>query len=197
MGIEYSKYPICDTNMIIDLSLGNILKRFLNAKRRVWICDKVLLELKFKFQNSDKYSGLAELNSKMNLIGYQCFSEQQLNVMKLQLLNYEIQNCIGTKNIGKDFGEFVSAIYAVTLGIKELYTNDKTFIREYKCEPIFKNLIMKNLDETLRELLSDRERIKTMSIIESENEKMKRILKDEKEKDKLDKMLNLLRQKYT
>lgn len=196
MGIEYSKYPICDTNIIIDLNLGDILNKFLENKKKIWVCDKVFLELKSKFKKSQKYSYLTEINSKMKLIDHKYFSENELKVMNIQLLSYEIENCIGTENIGEDFGEFVSSIYAVTLGIKELYTNDKKFIEKYANEPIFKSLIMRDLDYTLRELVKDKERIKIMKLIEEENRRMNKILKEENEKDKIEKMIILLKNKY-
>lgn len=205
--VEYSLYPICDTNILIDLKLGDIFQQFLKSNIKVNVADKVKDEMDNKFSKSQKYNFLLDVFQEENIqiIEESIFSEEQKRVMMANLVSYKIQNFIGKKARGKDVGEFASALYAVNLGIKKLYTNDKNFIRDYGKELIFRNLEMVDLNCTLAEFLKDAKRIRVNSKIEIENAKMKSALKEEfvkkvkeeDEKQTIDRLLDKLVEKYS
>lgn len=201
--VNYSLHPICDTNILIDLQLGNVFQEFLESTIKVNVADKVKDEMNNKFSKSQKYKFLLDVFEKNNIqiIEESIFSEDALLVMRANLAHYNVQNFIGRRAFGKDAGEFASALYAVNLGIRKLYTNDKKFITNYGQEQIFSGLEMLNLNYTLEEFLKHTERISAISKIENENSKMISILQKEasekKEKDSLEKLLKKLAEKYS
>lgn len=169
--VDHSLYPICDTNILIALNLGKVLDHFLGNIKKLNVADKVKDEMENKFSQSDSYNHFLNVFHGTNVIviNETMFSEDVLKSIRATLRQYKVQNFVGIKAYGKDAGEFASALYAVNLGIKKFYTNDKVFIKNYGQEYIFKDLTLVNLNSTLSEFLTERERIRVNAIIEKNN----------------------------
>lgn len=199
MELKFSNYPIVDSNIIIDFSLIKQFNELLRFKGNIIIADKVKQEIERKF-NSGKYSFILEnLDENVVMITHENFNNRQLDAMKKTLLNFQIKNCIGTKYLAKDYGEFASAIYAVYLGIKLMITNDKTFIDKYGDEHAFRELNMRDELFILGEMFKGREKIKITKKIQELNDKMNFELKKEakeKKENEMDKLLSMLQSKF-
>jgi hypothetical protein len=177
---EYEKYPICDTTMFIDLGLINKVNDLVDYHEKIFIAYIIKDELKRKINNIEEYKFLVtntDNNSKIEIINTDIFTTKQLLVMDASLSQYlKETNLLISNKLAPNAGEFVSAIFAVNLGIKQLNTNDKKFIEQYGDEKIFEKLEFKNLNETLAYLMNDKDRIKYIKMIEERNEKMESIL---------------------
>jgi hypothetical protein len=181
--ITFKNYPVCDTNILIDLQLGNVFERFLTNENKINIVDKVLDEMRNLFSYSPSYGQLLltiEKNANVYIVPETIFTSDQQSTIKHTLKMFPIKNFFGKKAFGKDVGEFASAVYAIYLQIQQFYTNDKKFIEKYQHNPFFTNLLMLNLNDILNKFLSNPERIRANQIIETKNSKMDRILKQEK-----------------
>lgn len=173
--VNYSLYPICDTSILIDLKHINKLDEYLCFKKYISIADKVKDELFDVLEDLEGYKHYLDLLKMDNLIIIEArkyFTAERLKVIENNLRLYKLKNVVGTKNRAKNAGEFVSAFYAIELGIEELITSDNTFIGEYGNEPVFKKLSIKNLNSVLRDFLNDKERINCQSKLEIEKKKM-------------------------
>lgn len=181
--VEYSLYPICDTNILIALNLGKVFDAFLSSIKNLNVADKVKDEMENKFVNSDNYSYFLNVFDEKNvrIIDESIFTPKVHQSICATLRQYKIQNFMGIKAYTKDAGEFASALYAVNLDIKKVYTNDMVFITSYGQEHIFKNLIFVNLNDTLAEFLSNKQRIQVNAQIQMKNDIMKVKLNEENE----------------
>lgn len=199
MELKISDYPIVDTNIIIDFSLIEQFNKLLIFRGNVFVSDKVKQEIERKF-GSNKYRYILEnLNENVIIITHEDFTDTQLDAMKKTLLNFKIKNCIGTKYLAKDYGEFASAIYAVYLGIKLMLTNDKNFIKDYGDEYAFRELDIRDELFILEEMFKGKEKIKITKKIKELNYKMNSDLEkeiDEKKEEEMDNLLAMLQNKF-
>lgn len=189
---KFEKFPICDTNILIYFGLIDKLSDFVKYKKNILVADVVKRELDRKVKESNKYKFIisyVEDNSNIILINKEkYFDEEKLCVMKANLKEYEIEeDCLLTNKLCPNLGEFVSAIYAVNLGIKVLITHDITFINKYKNEEIFKTLVFKNMVQTLDSFVGKDKRKQYMKIIKQEAQQMQDDLNQEKVLDLFEK----------
>ena len=199
MELNFSDYPIVDSNIIIDFSLVKQFNNLLRFEGNIIVADKVKQEIERKY-SSNKYSFILEnLDNNIIMVTHKNFSNKQMEAMKKTLLNFKIKNCIGTKFLAKDYGEFASAIYAVYLGIKLMLTNDKKFIEKYGDEYAFRELDIKDELFILEKMFKGKEKIKITRKIQELNDKMNYELDkvaEEKNDSKMDELLVMLQSKF-
>ncbi|WP_283672363.1 hypothetical protein [Clostridium perfringens] len=180
----YNNFPICDTNILINFGIINILEDFVEHKKKIYISDFVEKELERKFKESDNYKFLIENvreNNNINvLIKEELFSEDRIAVMNANLNEFGLRNnSFLTNTLCENIGEFTNAIYAVNLGIKEFISHDKKFINRYKNEEIFKSLRMKNMVQAIDSFLGKEKRKELIGEIKEKNSEMEDKLREE------------------
>lgn len=176
--------PICDTNILINFGLCNLLKGYVEYKDGINISDFVQKELIRKFDGNDNYKFIVDevvKNSKINIITKEnYFSEDRINVINANLNEFGLKNnSFLTGELCPDMGEFVNAIYAVNLKIKEFISNDMRFIKKYKDEAIFASLRMKNMVQALDGYIGKERRKEFLPKLKEENNKMVDALREE------------------
>jgi hypothetical protein len=165
-GIELSNYPICDTDIWVDIVLAKEEDLFFERYGCVLFSDVVEKEI-LRFGNSKS----SELISK-KFIEYKCdgkvivikhsdIDEENRMLLEKQLFDTNFQFAYGLADTPheKDKGEIVSAIYAEFFDIPFLISNDGTFKKGNRGRQAFPFLVVKNLREILKELLGDSKKI--------------------------------------
>jgi len=192
---EQKNIPICDTNILINFGLVDFIDRFIKYYKKIFISDFVKDELLNKIPIDSTYSFLRKnIDNDFEIINKnKYFNEDEILMMNHILNQYELtHDSLINNTMGKNIGEFVSAIYAANLGIKVFITNDIIFINEYKNESIFKNLLFKNMTQILDKIVGKDERKKIRKEIIENNKEMVKSL----ESESLLKKLNQLKEKF-
>lgn len=166
---EYSKYPICDTDIWVNLCLGEIEKNLFNKYLKVSFVDVVKDEILnwTKSKNSfiaEKFN-IASNNSKAITINV-CEGETS-DIDKLDRLIIEkqlIEDAGFPKGFKtprgkerKNMGEYLSAIVADYLEIPLMKSNDHLFRDGERGKELYPNLIVKNWEDTLKDLVPEKE----------------------------------------
>ncbi|MDU1116412.1 MAG: hypothetical protein E7J99_04045 [Clostridium butyricum] len=184
--------PICDTNILINFGLSEIIEEFVDYNKKIFIADNVLMELERKVDGNIKYSYLVQnvkSNKNINVINKaEYFTEDRILVMNASLNQYKlIEDCLLLGNMCPDSGEFISAIYAANLEIRKFITNDLKFINKYKDEFIFKGLSFINMTQVLDKLIGKEKRKEMISDINRKSKEMEDTLTQEKVLKKFEK----------
>lgn len=181
---DFEKFPICDTNILINFGLENILDKFVEFKNKIFISDCVYDELDRKFEKSRTYNYLLknvnENDSIVKIERDKHFNQEQIWVMNANLNEFEIKNdTLLTGKLCPNAGEFISAIYAANLGIRLFITHDIKFINKYEKEPAFQNLTFRNMIQTLDGFIGKDERKKFIVKWKDKNKDMEEDLNQE------------------
>ena len=184
--------PICDTNILINFGLSNLIENFVEYNKKIFVADNVLMELERKFNENTEYSYLVhnvKSNKNINLINRdEYFTEERILVMNASLNQYKLtKDCLLTGKTCPDSGEFISAIYAANLKIRKFITNDQKFINNYKDEFIFKGLSFINMIQVLDKLVGKEKRKEMVLDIRRKSKEMEDILNQEKVLKKFEK----------
>lgn len=184
--------PICDTNILINFGLSDIIGEFIEFNKKIFVADNVLLELERKFNRNTEYSYLLQnvkSNENINVINKdEYFTEDRILVMNASLNQYKlIEDCLLTGDLCPDSGEFISAIYAANLEIRKFITNDLKFINKYKDELIFKGLSFINMTQVLDKLIGKEKRKRMVLDINRKSKEMEDTLTKEKVLEKFEK----------
>lgn len=183
--------PICDTNILINFGICNLLEGYVEHKDGINISDFVEKELIRKIDGHNDYKFIVDEvsnNSKINIIKKEnYFSEDRINVINANLNEFGLKNnSFLTGTLCPDMGEFVNAIYAVNLKITEFISHDMRFINRYKSEAIFASLRMKNMVQALDGYIGKERRKELLPKWREENEKMMDALREAKVLKKFD-----------
>jgi|GEM_PF-911801 hypothetical protein len=207
---ELSKYPICDTDIWVNLCLGGLLSEVFKLHSKLVVADVVEGEI-LNWRKSGKYCFIADEFQKYKKNGHILVIEHdkhipapQRKILERILYDLKFQNDFKNKPPEENKGEFVSAIYADYFKIPFMKSNDNAFQEGGKGREAFPDLLVKNWNDTLRELLKDdRQRISIAKKVEEENKRMNQskntVDKHNKGKNdiSMDEMLEQLKQRFS
>ncbi|GMB00094.1 hypothetical protein [Pelosinus sp. IPA-1] len=197
---DYLEHPICDTDIWVNLCLGDSLKEFFNLHPIIFIADVVGNEI-MKWKNSGNAAIAEEFikyrdNKNVVVIYYNkdILSEDR-PILEQQLR--EIGFSAGFSKPDKNKGEFVSAIYADYLAIPYMKTNDNAFQEGGFGAKKFPDLEIRNWNDTLRNVIvDDKKRLQISKKVEQERSLMDRRNEKHKEQE-LEEKINQLKQKFS
>ncbi|EIL83088.1 hypothetical protein P8815_05315 [Bacillus altitudinis] len=187
---DFTKYPICDTNIWINLSLGDAVNHILNKHEIILFADVVEKEI-MKFKNSQEFSSIAtnfaayKNNGQCFVIDHQKHIDPEVcEIMELSLMNLGFE--YGLKRLERDKGEYVSAIYADEFSIPFMKTDDGEFRKGNKGNNEFPELEIKTWYDITEEYIDDfNERKRIRQKTETERRRL-RISKEKYEESKKD-----------
>lgn len=158
---EYSNYPICDTDIWVNLCLGNIEEELFKKYGKVNFVSVVKDEiLKWKF---GKYKFIAERFCKKVEEGLaivievdQLDEEDKLIIEKQLIEDCGYQMGFDTpKKERKNMGEYMSAIIAGHYEIPLMKSNDHLFREGERGKELYPDLEVKNWNDTIKDLIKD------------------------------------------
>lgn len=164
-GIEMGKYPICDTDIWVYAVLGNLDELLIEKYGKIIVADVVEKEI-LKFGNPGIAQKVAPIFRKYKkekriiVIQHSDIEKRERRFLEKQLV--ECDECFKT-GLSDDpheehKGEIVSAIYAEYFEVPFLKSNDNAF-REGGIGKIkFPNLIVKDLQSMLEDLVADKKK---------------------------------------
>lgn len=206
---EFSKYPICDTDIWINLCLGGLLNEVFKLHKKIIVADVVEGEI-LNWQKSKKYRFIADEFQKYKSNGYilvivhdKHIPEPSRKILERMLYDLKFQNDFKNNPPEDNKGEFASAIYADYFQIPFMKSNDNAFQEGGKGREAFPDLLVKNWNDTLRDLIKDdKKRISIVKKVKEENMRMKQSKNMDKhiQKNKnisMDEMLEQLKQKFS
>lgn len=156
------KYPICDTDIWVDLILGEIINRLFEKYKKIMIADVVEKEI-LNFQQNPQFSRIAVIykeykqNGSIFVIKHDNIPEEDRKLLERQLLdcNMRFSSGLADDPHEKNKGEIVSAIYAEYYHLPFLKSNDTIFNSGREGRKAFPELIVKNRKDTVKDLLDD------------------------------------------
>jgi hypothetical protein len=195
---DYTQYPICDTDIWVNVCLGNILPQFFWKYDKIIVADVVEEEIK-KFSSNQSFGYISHKFKSYKENGSIFVIEHEVHISKfdrmiLEQMLYEIgfKNDFRNKPPEENKVEFVSAIYADHFNLPFMKSNDGAFSDDGKGKKEFPDLLVKNWHAVVNEVINDdKERIKVNTLIENERKRLNVKNKVYKEK-KMDDMLALL-----
>lgn len=153
---EIDQYPICDTDIWVNMSLAKVCSRAFNKYKKVIFADIVELEIK-EWNRDTNYSFIAtdfdeskKLNTAFVIYHLEHIEEDDRDFMTQQLKELNFQ--YGLDKREKDKGEVVSAIYADHFGITVIKSNDSYLKSSGFIEKEFPDLIVKSWSDVSEEL---------------------------------------------
>lgn len=162
-GIELKQYPICDTDIWVDVVLAELDEILISKYSKLVVADVVEKEI-LKFNHDGSFRNIAEKyllykkDGKIIVIEHSDIDEIDRRFLERQLVDCDARFVTGLKDDPHEQhkGEIVSAIYAEYFESPFLKSNDSTFRPGNMGRVAFPNLIVKNRRDMLIDLVSDR-----------------------------------------
>lgn len=203
MSPDFSKYPICDADIWVNLCLGDLLPHLFRKHEKLVFADVVEGEI-LKWEREEHFSHIAKEFKAHKECGNILVIEHDVHIeSEDRLVLVRVLQDLGFKHDFKNAppeknkGEFVSAIYADHFGIPFMKTNDGAFQEGGKGVEEFPDLIIKNWYQVVDELITnDREKISVRSLVERESQRMGHHHQKFKEERKKEDMLAQLAGKF-
>ena len=137
IAILQKKYPICDTDIWVDINLGGILTNLFEKYEKIIIADVVQNEI-LKFSSNRDFSFIAEEYRKNKKAGniivihHEKIEESDRILLERQLVDCDnrFRSGLADDPHEKNKGEIVSAIYAEYFEIPFLKSNDHILMKE-------------------------------------------------------------------
>lgn len=163
-GNDLTKYPICDTDIWIDAVLADLDSALISRYHRLIVADVVEKEI-LKFKKNDSFKTIAEKyltykeSEKIIVIHHSDIVEEERKFLEKQLVECDDRFETGLADVPHEQhkGEIVSAIYAEYFEIPFLKSNDRAFKEGGMGRVAFPDLIVKNLNDMLKDLVPDKE----------------------------------------
>lgn len=153
--------PICDSDIWVDLCLGDIEENLFKKYKKVYFVSVVRDEIiKWK---SGKYSFIAKkLEKKINENKAEIIEIEKIDSLDREIIEKQlIEDCgyeLGfstPKDKRKNMGEYVSAIVADYYGIELMKSNDHLFNEGQRGKELYPDLEIKNWRQTVVDLVED------------------------------------------
>lgn len=167
-----SKYPICDTDIWVDVNLVHIENLLIDKYEKLIFADVVEGEI-LKFSQNNQYNFIANNflsyrdNEKIIVINHTDFSYGLRMLLEKQLFDlsyaygFKFSDGLAYIPYEEHKGEIISAMYAKQFNIPFLKSNDGTFKQGNAGQMAFPTVIIKNRRKTLVDLLDEYEQIST------------------------------------
>lgn len=180
MKPDFSKYPICDTDIWVYLFLSDFFGRIVQKYEKLVFADVVEQEIMAWENNNEKYKDIASYFSKCKEDGVILVINHEVHLEKddrdfLEQSLRDLNFTNGLKNDPKELnkGEFVSALYADHFGIPFMHSNDNAFQEEGRGKLAFPELIVKNWYDIVEEFsMTQDEKIRVRKLVENEQKQM-------------------------
>lgn len=164
---EYREYPFCDTDIWVNIILGEIEEKLFEKYDKIMVADVVEWEI-LKFGKNEYFKKIADRfvfrrdNGDIIVIHHHKIEEQDRRLLEKQLLDcaYRFTYGLSVEPHEKHKGEIVSAIYAQYYEAPFLKSGDGTFNEGEIGRKDFPDLIVKGKMETLQDLLIDRNKVR-------------------------------------
>ena len=190
-GEELSNYPICDTDIWVDIILAKLDDALIEKYEKIVVADVVEKEI-LKFGKNEYFKVIAEKyeilkkNEKIIVIEHSTIDEEDKKFLEKQLVDCDDRFQYGLEDSRheKHKGEIVSAIYAEYFECPFLKSNDGAFHEGNMGRIAFPDLVVKNREDMLRDLTDEKSRHKYRQAIIDNREFMNegtRIYKEEKD----------------
>lgn len=189
-GEELSNYPICDTDIWVDIILAKLDDALIEKYEKIVVADVVEKEI-FKFGKNEYFKVIAEKykvlkkNEKIIVIEHSAIDEEDKKFLEKQLVDCDDRFQTGLEDSPHEEhkGEIVSAIYAEHFECPFLKSNDGAFHEGNMGRIAFPDLVVKNREDMLRDLTDEQSRHEYRQAIIDNREFMNegtRIYKEEK-----------------
>lgn len=164
-GEELSSYPICDTDIWVDVILAKLDDALIEKYEKIVVADVVEKEI-LKFGKNEYFKGIAEKyevfkqNGKIIVIEHSDIDEEDKKFLEKQLVecNERFQTGLEDSPHEEHKGEIVSAIYAEYFECPFLKSNDGAFHEGNMGRIAFPDLIVKDREGMLRDLTDEQSR---------------------------------------
>ena len=164
-GEELSSYPICDTDIWVDVILAKLDDALIEKYEKIVVADVVEKEI-LKFGKNEYFKGIAEKyevfkqNGKIIVIEHSDIDEEDKKFLEKQLVecNERFQTGLEDTPHEEHKGEIVSAIYAEYFECPFLKSNDGAFHEGNMGRIAFPDLIVKDREGMLRDLTDEQSR---------------------------------------
>ena len=161
-GEELSNYPICDTDIWVDIILAKLDDALIEKYEKIVVADVVEKEI-LKFGKNEYFKVIAEKyeafkkNEKIIVIEHSDIDEEDKKFLEKQLVDCDdrFQTGLVDSPHEKHKGEIVSAIYAEHFGCPFLKSNDGAFCEGNMGRIAFPDLVVKNREDMLRDLVDE------------------------------------------
>ncbi|EGC93283.1 hypothetical protein HMPREF9402_1035 [Turicibacter sp. HGF1] len=186
-AIEFSRYPICDTDIWVRICLGNLFDVIFKKYKKLVVADAVENEiLKWERENSNftfianKYNDYKDKGLILVIDHMKDIRVEDRLILEQILFDLGFESCFYYGMSEKDKAEYVSALYADYFKMPFMKSNDHAFSDGGKGKVLFPKLLVKDWYKTTEELIFDTMvRIRIRSLVD---EKCKR-MSDERQKN--------------
>ena len=161
-GVNLSVYPICDTDIWVNAVLAKLDEELIEHYGKIVVADVVEREI-LNWKTNDSFSVIATKyleyrdSKRIIVIYHRYINTVDQRFMEKQLIECNDRFETGLRNIPpeKHKGEIVSAIYAIYFNLLFLKSNDNAFKEGEMGKVAFPELIVKDLEDMLQDLLED------------------------------------------
>lgn len=195
-GQDLSFYPICDSDIWVDINIAKIETILFEKYKKIVIADVVYNEL-LKWGNNKEFSFIATnlkryiKENKIVIIKHDKIEEEERKLLEKQLLETKLNFISGLSDFPheKNKGEIVSALYAKHFELLFLKSNDGIFKGENAGRKAFPDLVVKNRMQTLNDLIGDPNKCREINQLIQDNRafmnEAQRLYKAETEKKEI------------
>ncbi len=203
MNSDFSKYPICDTDMWVYIYLSDFLGRILIKYEKLVVADVVEQEILAWEENNEKYKRIAVDFKEYKKDGLVLVIEHEVHIdkddrdfLEQTLIDLHFSNGLKNQPKERNKGEYVSALYADHFEIPFMKSNDNEFQEGGRGRRAFPDLKVKNWYDIVEEFSrSQDEKIRVRKMMEQEQKRMTYHYEMQKEEKKKEDMLKLLADK--
>lgn len=161
-GEELSNYPICDTDIWVDVILAKLDDALIGKYAKIIVADVVEKEI-LKFGKNEYFKIIAEKYTTLKNEGKIIVIEHsEIDLEDKKLLERQLTDCDNRFKSGlvdnpheEHKGEIVSAIYAEYFECPFLKSNDGAFHEGNMGRIAFPELVVKNRADMLKDLVND------------------------------------------
>jgi hypothetical protein len=197
MKIDFTNYPICDTDVWVNICLGKVAEQVFVKYGKLVMADIVEDEI-LKWYANDKFTHIAsdfddyKKNGSIYVIDHLIdLTGEERKILEFAL--YELGFVNGFQTQQRNRGEYVSAIYADHFVSTFMASNDNEFQPGGKGNQDFDGLLVKNWNDVLRDIgISDVERIQLNKQVEVDRKRMDQHYENTREVRSLDAKLQSL-----
>lgn len=198
MNAEFSRYPICDTDMWVYLCLSDYCNRIFDYYGKLVFADVVEQEILQWENKNEKYKHIARMFKKYKADGLAIVIQHEVHIspedmeyLEQSLKDLDFKYGLKSDLQEKNKGEFVSALYADHFGITIMKTNDGAFREGGKGREEFPDLKIMNWYDVVEEFGYDQnEKIRIRKLVEEEEVKMGYFYTKQKSEKKKQDLLN-------
>jgi hypothetical protein len=202
MAIDFTKYPICDTDIWVNICLGRVSDHVFSRYGKLLMADVVEHEI-LKWYENDKFTFIASDFDKYKQSGSIFVIDHILHIptqerLMLEQMLYELGFKHGFKNAQKHKGEYASAIYADHFGCTFMASNDNAFQNGGEGIQDFDGILVKNWNEVVQDIgLEHKDRIRANKFVEHERKRMNQHYENTKKDRMMDAKLKALQEMFS